>query len=53
MRYGIYEDRMNKDKKSLWSEPLVVLDAQTDSTTDLLHSVSNTGGAFALENLKN
>ena len=42
---------MNKDKKSLRSEPFIVLDAQADTTTDLLHCVSSTRGAFALENL--
>ena len=39
---------MNKDKKSLWSEPLVVLDPQANSTADLLHRVGNTRGAFGL-----
>ena len=39
---------MDKDKKSLWSEPFVGLDAEADTTTDLLHCVSNTRGALAL-----
>jgi hypothetical protein len=48
LRDGVIEDGVDKDKKSLWSEPLVVLDAQANTTTDLLHRVSNARGAFTL-----
>ena len=43
---------MNKDEKSLWSKPLVVLNALTDTTAYFLHCMSSMRCDSALKNLK-